>query len=277
MIRVFARKTKWSPTDELAFFDGPPLEVGMLCDQPVFVSVTFTWDIARGYRLLGLWRQQWNRLKYRGRVRIGGPAFGGMGGKFVSGRFLKRGVTITSRGCPKKCPWCLVPVREGGLTEIYIEPGHIVQDDNLLACSRRHVETVFQMLMCQKAIQFAGGLDIEYLKPWHIEWLKQMRIGQLYIACDSDEQLAGLDKAADLLADFPIDKKRCYVLVGFDGEQQADAQRRCERVLAKGFLPFAQLYRGPASSRSRGDWREFCYFWSLSRDCTGRSTLTAER
>lgn len=257
IIRVFPRKTKWSPTDDLAFFDDPPLFD--LPDLPVMVSVTFTWDIRRGRELSRSWTRRSND------VRIGGPAFDDPGREFTPGMFIKKGVTFTSRGCPKKCSWCLVPRREGPLRELKITPGNIVNDNNILACSRPHFEAVCEMLKGQKNIQFKGGLDIGYLTPWHVEHFKKMRLDELWVACDNEAALKKLDNAADLLSDFSIAKKRCYVMVGFDGETRKQARRRCEAVLAKGFLPFAQLYRGIDSGPLRGDWRNFCFYWSSPR------------
>lgn len=260
-IRVFPRRiSDWTPNDELAFIGEPPLFP--LPDLPVEVSITFSWDRLRGKRLLEAWYARGCRD-----VRIGGPGWSPKHYEddFVPGRFIKKGVTFTSRGCSKQCPWCLAWRNEGRLREINITSGYIIQDNNLLACSRPHVEKVFAMLAEQKEpANFAGGLDIDYLEPWHVEAFKRLRIAKcgLWVACDRDKDLARLDKAKDLLSDFSIEKKRCYVLVGFGGETQDQAQRRCEAVLAKGFLPFTQLYRGPRSGPGRGEWREFCYFWS---------------
>jgi len=261
MIRVFARKTSYTPTDKRAFYGEPPLFVlnEYKNDYPVAVSVTFTWDILKGRALANAWSQHFRH------VEIGGPAFDDPGSQFISGVFIKKSVTFTSRGCPKRCPWCLVPQREGNLREFFIEPGHIVQDNNILACSPKHIKKVFEMLARQqKGIEFKGGLDIDYLKPWHIELFKKIKIGKsgLCFACDRKEDLARLDKAADMLSDFSIEKKRCYVLVGRNGETQDQAQSRCIAVLEKGFLPFVQKYRGVDASPSRGDWRDFCYFWT---------------
>jgi len=259
MIRVFARKTKWTPTDRLAFCDSPPLYDLLDKKMGVCVSVTFTWDIERGRQLA----RDWKLAGYN--TTIGGPAFDDPGGEFVPGRFIKKGVTFTSRGCPKRCPWCLLPQREGKLRELTIQPGNIIQDNNLLACSRGHIEAVFDMLREQKnGIKFLGGLDIDYMQPWHVELLKKIKIGKcgLCVACDRREDLKRLDKAVDLLSDFSIEKKRCYVLVGKDGETQEEAQARCEAVYRKGFLPYAQLYRNEKASSVRGEWRTFCYFWS---------------
>jgi hypothetical protein len=259
IIRVFARKTSMTPNDELAFYDCPPLY-----DQPdrniaVLVSVTFIWDIEKGRML----QRTWHEAGYY--TALNGPALNNPGSDFVPGRFLKKGITITSRGCPKRCSWCFVPKREGKLREINIAPGHIVQDNNLLACSRGHIEKVFEMLDQQKkGAQFKGGLDIDYFKPWHVDLFKSIKIAKsgLWVACDREQDLPRLDKARDLLSDFNIEKKRCYVLVGMDGESQEQAQRRLIAVLQKGFLHYAQLYRATDSPRSRGDWRNFCYFWA---------------
>ena len=261
MIRVFARKTKYTPTDDRAFYGPPPLSVlsEYKNDYPIAVSACFTWDKKRAESLARAWS-----LHFKD-VHIGGPAYGDPGSQFIAGVFIKKGITFTSRGCPKHCPWCLVFEREGPLREYFIEPGHIIQDNNLLACSQKHIKKVFIMLAKQRrGIAFRGGLDIDYLEPWHVELFKKIKIAKcgLCVSCDRPEDLERLDKAVDLLGDFSIEKKRCYVLVGRNGETQKQAQARCVAVLNKGFLPYAQLFRDENASSVRGEWRNFCYFWT---------------
>lgn len=261
-IRVFARRTKLTPTDDLAFYDEPPLFE--LPDVPVYVSVTFTWDMQRGWALHEAWRRRCRR------VLIGGPAFGDMalrGFAFTSGRFLRSGVTITSRGCPNRCPWCVVPHTEGKLMELrQIAPGHIVQDNNLLACSRSHVEHVFDMLAQQpKAAVFAGGLEARRLQPWHIEWWKSkvFRLKEAWFAADSPSAINTLDRVAELMADFRLRQKRCYILAGWASDDTPTAaERRCEAVLKKGFCPFLMLYQ-PAQGRTYSTaWKEVQRKWA---------------
>lgn len=91
MIRVFPNMTKWTPTDDLAFVGYPPLFLPP--EQPVRISVVFTWDLPLAQRLKTAWQAHYKD------VQIGGPAVGDPGGDFVPGRFIKDGVTITSRGC----------------------------------------------------------------------------------------------------------------------------------------------------------------------------------
>jgi hypothetical protein len=210
LIRVFPRKTAWTPNDNLSFVGNPPLFRPP--EQPVHISVSFTWDIQEGKRLY----RQWSAL-YKD-VRIGGPAFDDSGGAFVPGRYLKKGPTITSRGCIRKCKFCFVPDREGNIRELPIQPGNDIADNNLLACSRGHVEAVFDMLKNKKQIRFSGGLDSRLLKQWHIDVFKSLSIKALWFACDTQQSINPLKRAADLLADFSIEKKRCYVLIGHNGE-----------------------------------------------------------
>jgi hypothetical protein len=159
LIRVFPARTEWTPKDELAFIGEPPFWRPGTVDTPVMVSVTFTWQRRRAEQIADSWRM------YYSNVRVGGPAYQDRGGEFVPGRFLKRGCTITSRGCPKKCGWCNVPGAEGPLRELSIKPGWIVQDNNLLACSDRHILAVFDMLRAQKRnVFFNGGLDKDFFE-----------------------------------------------------------------------------------------------------------------
>ena len=101
MIRVFPRRTKWTPEDELAYVGEPPPAMSdTKIDMPIRISVTFLEDRKKAGKLALLWR------KLATDVQIGGPAFDAGGGEFVPGRFIKHGVTITSRGWPISC--CLV-------------------------------------------------------------------------------------------------------------------------------------------------------------------------
>ena len=226
-------------------------------DQPVLVSCVFTWDKPRAERIAESW------AKYYTDVKLGGPAYGDPSGAFVPGRFVKNGVTITSRGCPKKCPWCFVPKREGKIREIEIKPGNIIQDNNLLACSRKHVEAVFAMLAEQKrAAQFKGGIDVTLLKDWQGRLLKQCRLSEIWVACDTPGHIAHLRKANDILGQIPVRKKRCFVMIGYNAETLKQAEERLETVYALGYLPFCQLYQDVDRKEYDQSWRLLVRKWS---------------
>ena len=220
------------------------------------ISVTFTWDIPAAQKIYLSWKAHYSD------VQLGGPAFDDAGGEFVPGRFLKHGVTITSRGCPRHCKFCLVPKREGRIRELPIRDGWIVQDNNLLACGQQHIDRVFDMLERQPhPADFAAGLDARLLKPWHIDRFKSLRSPRLWFACDEAAALKPLAKVAGMLNG--IANKFCYALIGHDpNETIPEAEKRLRAIWELGFYPFAMLYRGPNGEGHKSkDWKQFQRTW----------------
>lgn len=258
VIRVFPRRTSFTPTDDYAFVGEPPL----IRDYAtrVAISVTFSWDIKYAYHLKEAWRQ------YYDGVVIGGPAFEqAHNGRypFTPGRYIKDGVIFTSRGCKNQCPWCLVPSREGDLWEDKIRPGHIIQDNNLLQCNREHIESVFAMLKGQPAATFSGGLDTRLIKDWVINDLQSLSIKQLFLAADTKQSLKPLAKATEKLSFLGRNKLRCYVLLGYNGQTLGQAREQLEEVWNIGCMPFAQLYQPPDRWIDYPkEWHELARTWS---------------
>lgn len=255
MIRVFPRKTKWTPDDALAFIGDPPLFLPP--PQHVAVSCTFTWDLAEAERLRKAWAQ------YYDDVHLGGPALNAIGAEFIPGQFLKPGITITSRGCVRNCPWCFVPRREGTvIRELPIRDGWILQDNNILACSKEHVRNVFKMLQRQKrGISFSGGLDSRLLTEEHAEMLRDTRLHELWFACDTDAGLDELRRVRELLHFVSLRKMRCYVMIGYR-ENIVQAEERLWCVYRNGFLPFAQLYQTEKRIVYAEAWTALAKKWS---------------
>jgi len=257
IIRVFPRRTSYTPTDEYAFVGDPPLVRPEARD--VHVSVTFTWDIPEAERLAQAWSQ------YYQYVSIGGPAIGHYTyDKFEPSVYVKEGVTFTTRGCNKWCPWCLVPRREGKLRALNFKPGYIIQDNNLLQASKYHIRDVFTMLQRQKkAARFVGGLDATLIDNWVAGHLAELRIGEVFLAADTDSSLKPLEKAVSKLQFLSQRQLRCYVLLGFAGQTIEEAQRRLEKVWEVGCLPFAQLYQPPDRWIDYPkEWKDLARTWS---------------
>ena len=206
VIRVFPRRTAATPDDALAFTSPPPKEVPEA--NEVHISTAFTYDIPKAETLAEAW------AKTGLPVSIGGPAFNQPGGDFVPGLYLKHGYVITSRGCNRRCWFCSVPAREGGkLRELPITSGHNVLDDNLLACSERHIRDVFAMLKQQakrpadgRRPVFTGGLEAALLRPWHVELLREVKAARMYFAYDTPGDYEPLVQAGRLLRDGGITK-----------------------------------------------------------------------
>ena len=258
IIRVFPRRTAATPDDALVFTTAPPKDLPDA--DEVHVSVAFTYDLPKAEKLA----EEWERTGLP--VSMGGPAFNQQGGDFVPGLYLKQGYVVTSRGCPRGCWFCSVPAREGGkLRELPITEGYNVLDDNLLACSERHIRDVFAMLKRQeKRPVFTGGLEAALLRPWHVGLLREVRTARMYFAYDTPDDYEPLVQAGRLLRDGGITKAShraaCYVLIGYHGDTMDAADARIRAAWEAGFVPYAMLYRDDAGA-VQADWTRFQRAW----------------
>lgn len=257
ILRVFPRKTEGTPDDSLAFIGLPPenfiLPMGV---REIHISVSFSYDLQQLEEL----EEQWGRYAP---VRIGGPALGASGGDFIPGLYLKKGYTITSRGCPNKCWFCNVWRREPEVIELPIREGWIEQSDNLLACSQGHLERVFTMLKQQTEPVQLMGLEAARLTPWITDMLWYLRPKQMFFAYDTPDDLDPLIHAGELLryADFTRSHLRCYVLIGYKGDTFDSAIFRINQVWKAGFMPFAMLWRNK-TGETKEEWRRFQRSWT---------------
>jgi hypothetical protein len=253
--RVFPRRTSMSPTDKDAYFGFPDLFTPQY--DEVHISVTFTWDKIKAD---GLFREWSKHVK---NVKIGGPALGDHGGDFTLGMYLKQGVTITSRGCPNNCGFCFVPKREGKIRELPIIPGNIIQDNNLTACSRSHIDKVFQMLKKQKRVVLQGGVESARVDDYFVDKLRGISLHEVWLAYDHPNADKPLEKAINKLSKyFKRDKIRCYVLIGYEGDNLEKAEVRLKNAWNIGTLPFAMRYR-----TSNTNWEDTYFYkdrkWNL--------------
>ena len=230
---VVPRRTSRTPLD---VWLGAP---NLFAPKPdlVEVSVVFRKDIMESLAIADHWKG------YAKRVRIGGPALDDPGGEFVPGKYVRVGIVHTSRGCPRCCSWCYVWKREGGIRELKVKPGNIVEDSNLLACNRAHIERVFEMLKKQRAVQFKGGIDARLLRSWHIDAMQGLRIKEIWLAYDSASMKRVVMRAVDRLsrAGFSQRQIRCYVMIGKD-ETRNQAEGRLIEIYKAGTTPFAMRY-----------------------------------
>jgi hypothetical protein len=258
IIRVFPRRTKATPTDDLVHIGSPDLFTEEKEPDRVHISVTFSWDMPEAERLY----KEWNVIAP---AEIGGPATGQRGEGFTPGLYLKKGYVITSRGCPNRCWFCSVWRREGKtLRELPVTEGWNVLDDNLLRCSETHIKDVFAMLSRQsKQPFFTGGLEAAALKPWHVEELVKLKPAEMFFAYDTPNDREPLFEAGKMLkaAGFKVcHPLRCYTLIGYPEDTIEKAEERLFDCVRAGFLPMAMLYRDETGERDPA-WIKFTWPW----------------
>lgn len=170
-----------------------------------------------------------------------------------------------TRGCPNKCPWCVVPRKEGfirpymDVDEIAIEGRTklVLMDNNILAAGDYAIEQLQKIIERGYKVDFNQALDARLVTDEYarllakIKWLdKRIRFG-----CDTRPQIGECERAIDLIN-----------LYGYKGEYflytmiggKSDFKESFERVHywwlrnhqlredhKPGIYPYAQPYRDP--------------------------------
>ena len=226
----------------------------------VHISVTWTYDKPMAEEMA----YQWEVVGVP--VKIGGPAYDDPGGEFIPGRYLKRGYTITSRGCNNKCWFCMAQKREGKLRELEIKPGYNIIDNNLLQCSSDHIKAVFEMLKHQsERAVFTGGLEARELQDWHCELLRDVKPKRMYFAYDTPDDYEPLVEAGKKLRRAGFSPAwhamKCYNLIGYKGDTFEKAEKRLKDTCRAGFVPFAMLFRDE-QGQVDDQWKRFQSEWA---------------
>ena len=140
---------------------------------------------------------------------------------------------FTSRGCIRKCKFCIVPQKEGyikatnDLLDIWDGKAKdvILYDNNILALPS-HFEMICKQARDNKIrLDFNQGLDYRLLTPEIIELMKSISHFEFRFAFDDIKQQEDIEQAIQLLKKHKINRSSWYVLVGFNSTIQEDLTR----------------------------------------------------
>jgi len=151
----------------------------------------------------------------------------------IEGMKPKLNMGFTTRGCIRKCPFCIVPEKEGKIRivgDIYDfwdreSKELVILDNNILA-----IPNHFEMICCQLMqedlkVDFNQGLDHRLLNNEIAEMLKSLRYKEYRFAFDDPMQEKSVKKAINTLRKHGINRSMWYVLVGFDSTYDEDLSR----------------------------------------------------
>jgi hypothetical protein len=188
-------------------------------------------------------------------VRAGGPAtsmnpgyladVAEIGGPVDAVIHHNPNATFTSRGCPRKCPFCVVPKMEGDLVELKDwVPRPVVCDNNFLACSKRHFDIAIDRLKPLEAVDFNQGLDARLFTAYHANRLAELDMYCVRLAWDNIKLETQFMRAYETLleAGFIPRKIRVYVLIGYKDAPE-DALYRLETIKNLGAVPNPSRYQ----------------------------------
>lgn len=162
---------------------------------------------------------------------------------------FKSAIGFLTRGCIRKCPWCIVPRKEGAIRaaatwqEIKRPDSRqiVFLDNNVLACNHG-LQQIEEMGSAEIWVDFNQGLDARLITPEvakllaRLHWIRYVRL-----ACDTSAMLPVIEQATRYMKEAGVAKSRfwAYALV----QDLDEAHRRVLAMEKMGVVPFAQPYR----------------------------------
>lgn len=164
---------------------------------------------------------------------------------------------FTSRGCNRRCPWCVVPAKEGRVQPwsplgefVLPEHKHVRLLDNNLLQSLNWRETIADIVERGLTVDFNQGLDIRLVTPEVAAILATVKAEPgLRFSFDRPQyERAVRQGVANLAAaGITLGSLSFYVLCGYDGDPQGEA-RRLEVLAELGVQAFPMFYNSDEQS-----------------------------
>lgn len=140
-----------------------------------------------------------------------------------------------TRGCVRRCPWCVVPRMDGNrvrqvaeLEDFWRGQSRIrLLDDNLTALPDLFVETCDRLAAARVEVKF-DALDVRLLtRPMARSLARVRRWGRVHFAFDHPNAERHVREGVAVLraGGFPLHEAMFYVLVGFNTTHEQDLHR----------------------------------------------------
>lgn len=176
-------------------------------------------------------------------------------------------VSMTSRGCPRSCPFCHVVSKEGRCARKVADVSNFwngqseikVLDPNITACREKR-DLMRQYKETGALIDFTQGLDIRLLNNADIADIGEMRLKNVHFAWDNPH-----DDLAGKFANYAkLGKKNkhgrfgtVYCLVNFGSTIEEDLYR-IYTLRDMGFDPYVMIYNKPNAPKEVKRLQRWC-------------------
>lgn len=174
-------------------------------------------------------------------------------------------ISMTTRGCPRGCPFCHVANKEGrrsvkvaDVKDFWNGQKEIrVLDSNITACKNK-LELFRQYKETGATIDFTGGLDIRFLTDEDIEIINQTRLRRLHFAWDNPK-----DNLEKYFRNFKekfnrsLKKGMVYVLTNYNSTIEEDLYR-IYTLRDWGYDPYVMVYNKPDAPKEIKRLQRWC-------------------
>lgn len=162
-----------------------------------------------------------------------------------------------SRGCPRKCPWCVVPQKEGPIHTVPLKNLNpngeyiVIQDNNFFANKDWRFAVKYLLEEAKEPVDFQG-VDVRILTEEMCQVLNKLkhykisnRTGKktkakIKIAWDSPRENL-IPKIKQVIRWIKPYKLMCYVLIGYSSTEEEDLYR-VETLRGFGIDPFVMPF-----------------------------------
>lgn len=180
-----------------------------------------------------------------------------------------------TRGCPNKCKWCVVPIKEGNVTP-YMDideitqdgrrPKSILMDNNILACDYG-IEQIDKIIQKGYRVDFNQALDARLVTDSvakmlsKVKWLSAIRFG-----CDTPKQIVDCEQAMAMI-DKHAGKHKQYLLYTIINNNIAETYNRLSHFRAnKNVRIVAQPFRDFTTKNTIPQWQHDMARWANRRE-----------
>ena len=175
-----------------------------------------------------------------------------------------------TRGCIRKCPWCIVPQKEGKLTPAS-DINYILQDknkailmDNNILASDYGIEQIEKIIDLKCKVDFNQGLDARLVTDEiakmlsKVKWIKYIRF-----AYDTESQFDPLISTIEKLNKYGIKNTKIFVYCLI--RDLEDSYNRINKAKKLGINPFAQPYRDFMPNQIIPQWQKDMARWCIDK------------
>lgn len=162
-------------------------------------------------------------------------------------------VAMTTRGCPRGCPFCVVGKKEGrcsrkvaDVSDFYAGQKRIeILDPNITACKERF-DLYEQYIDTGAILSFNQGLDIRLITDRDIEYINRMKIEDLHFAWDNpkDDLADKFRKFAEASTHKMRNRANVFCLVNYNSTM-AENLYRIYTLRDLGYNPYVMIYDKP--------------------------------